>query len=166
VLGVTELISVLVTAAVTFVSTLRWPTLRRRVRDHVALLNLLNQLKELPTDAAEPLQGLLKDEVQQLADRDGRHLSPRHYRKIQLRRVLLTVIVAAASVVAFGSYGPQAHIDLPGWLFLGLYAVVVTGLVALPILVVSFVLEWLHRGDELPDAGPDTPKAGSAGEID
>ncbi len=102
-LGMTELIGVLVTAAVTLVSTLRWPTLRRRVRDHVALL------KDMPTeDLAAPLRSLLQREVQKLVERDSRHLDPRQDRLLQGRRVLLTFVVAATAV-ALVAYGSEAR---------------------------------------------------------
>jgi hypothetical protein len=134
----TELIGVLVTAAVTLVSTLRWPTLRRRVRDHVALL------KDMPTeDLAAPLRSLLQREVQELVKRDSRHLDPRQDRLLQGRRVLLTFVVAATAV-ALMAYGSEADLDLPGWLFFSAWAVLVLGLVALPLLMILFVRERLR----------------------
>jgi hypothetical protein len=133
-LGVTELIGVLVTAAVTLVSTFRWPTLDRRIREHIALL------KDMPADLAGPLQALLRREVEELAMRDSRRLHPRENFLLQCRRALLTAVAAAAAVsVAWGIQAGVSEAYAPGWLYGTLTTVLLLGVVALLILVISFL---------------------------
>jgi hypothetical protein len=69
-----------------------------------------------------------------MVDRDERQLDPKqqHFR-LQAERVLLTVVVAAVGVVASWFF---TDFDFPGWLFWSTYAVLVAGMVALPILLI------------------------------
>jgi hypothetical protein len=122
---------------VALVSAARWPTLSKRIRDHAALV------KELPADAAKPLEALLVDEVRSLADRDRRRLDARVNRRLNARRVAITAATTAATSGAIVGLGvwlsgfswehvPGSADNYPWWL-------PVLGLAIVPTAVVMFV---------------------------
>jgi hypothetical protein len=82
------LISAVVPLVVALISTLRWPTLRRRIRDHAALL------KDLPPEAAQPLQKLLVHEVELLVSRDAPLLSSKNVVLRLFHRAKFTAVFA------------------------------------------------------------------------
>jgi hypothetical protein len=101
--SVVALVGVALTAVVTLVTTWRWPTLRRRTQDHVALL------KDLPLEAGAELRHLVADELRLLAERDRGRLDPGSQALLYASRGLsaLTVIsglgvLLAAFTVASG----------------------------------------------------------------
>lgn len=86
---VTEFLIALVPLAVAAVPILRWPTLERRLRTHLALL------KEVPTDVdAKPLRSLVEQELERVAELDSYRLTKSHReeRRELLGRVILFVV--------------------------------------------------------------------------
>jgi hypothetical protein len=149
----TELIGVLVTAAVTLVSTLRWPTLQRRIRDHVGLV------KDLPTEMAGPLRTLLEREVEALARRESRRLDPWQDFLLQARRVLLTVVTGAVAMAVAVTVASGNEVDTPVWLAVVFIALQWLGVLSLAYLWVWFVILFLRgRGKR---SGSEAQEIGS-----
>ncbi len=149
----TELIGVLVTAAVTLASTLRWPTLQRRIRDHVGLV------KDLPTEMTGPLRALLEREVEALAGRDARRLDPWQNFLLQARRVLLTVVAGAVAMTVAVTVASGNDVGTPVWL-----AAVYIGLQWLGVLSLAYLLVWfviLFLRGRSKRSGPEAQEVGS-----
>lgn len=110
------LVGVALTAAITFATTWRWPTLHRRIQDHVALA------KDLPESHRDPLLSLLDEEVAQLVARE-RRLGDDFGRFLRAsQRVALTAAVATTvALLAIGLVAPRSgtHVT-PGWAAVGL----------------------------------------------
>src|SRR3712207_3782442 len=83
------LAGVLVTAIIGFITTWRWPTLRRRVQEHAAIV------KELPDGASSALGQLLEKESTKLAKQDEWKLDPVDNAFTYIIRAQWTVAVGA-----------------------------------------------------------------------
>ncbi|TFV72488.1 hypothetical protein E4P40_20475 [Blastococcus sp. CT_GayMR20] len=89
-----QLAGVLITAVVTLLTSLGWPSLRRRVREHTALV------KDLPPSAAAPLLAVLEKEVQLLARRADRRLETADTTARYFFAVTLMVTVGTCALLA------------------------------------------------------------------
>lgn len=104
------LLGVAITAAVAVATTWRWPTLRRRVQDHVALV------KDLPEGYGAPLRELLQDELAEHARRERLVLDHAQWMLLQLAlRVTLTaavLVLGGAGVLALVGESRAAYLVL------------------------------------------------------
>lgn len=126
------LVGVALTAAVTFLTTWRWPTLRRRVQDHIALM------KDLPADSGEPLRQLLEDEVEVLARMERRRLD--------LPSRVLSSVARASVTVTYAVYGGLLMarvLGLPVERISDHWFGVITNILTLAFILAVVALTWL-----------------------
>lgn len=151
---VLQVLGALVPIVVVAISTLRWPTLVKRVRDHTALL------KDLPEGAREPLNSLLVDEVKQLAARDRRRLEdPRWRRLLNARLALLPTAAVIMGVVILGTSALARTPAGTRIVFIGMGVLLVIGLaLALYVLVEAFNPKNYRTGPPIsPPSDQDPP---------
>jgi hypothetical protein len=118
------------TAVATLVSAVRWPTLRRRLREHADLI------KDLPADHARPLNRILQAEVEELARRDAKRLDLREAERRNLWRATgLTVGILATLLLIGGGFGT---IDLAGKIAGVIFFVLIAGLFFLLLFWILF----------------------------
>ncbi|SFU04637.1 hypothetical protein SAMN05660657_05057 [Geodermatophilus amargosae] len=140
------------TAAITFATTWRWPTLRRRVQEHAALL------KELPPETGEPLRKLLDDETRRLAARDRRRLEdPAVVAVLYLNRFLVSLTSAVvASLIVISIVVPEEN--RRPWLTGFLVIAVLVGLSNLVLM--GWTIRLYRRRKKLTQgSGRNSPKA-------
>lgn len=90
-----QVLGLFVPLAVALVTTLRWPSLPRRIREHASLL------KELPEGVRKSaLQDLLEAELEELARAGQQRMSQRSDRRIALGRIAVVVLTFLLAIPA------------------------------------------------------------------
>jgi ABC-type amino acid transport system permease subunit len=99
-----ELLAVLVPLIIAGITTLRWPTLQRRVRGHVDLL------KDLPSGTGDEFRAAVEEELSALADQARRRLHSQVYNialGIRITMVSLIAILYLALFIRLGIFDPD-----------------------------------------------------------